>query len=220
MFFENVEVAGVANAIRGMRNPMMSHDKSDTREKQMDYTMDDRVAVGPNDAELAMRLIRGGSPHRKFLRQIFVSVDICQMPLYMLIEFDTYQVGTTKDSSSTMHKIMSRPISENDFEEPETALGKAMLRDTVEGLNVCRDNYLLDKGDGKKLNAEEEFRDMKRMLPASYLYERITWTANYEVLANIWKWRHAHRLPVWHVFCTQFIEKLPHAEWILEAAKS
>lgn len=220
MFFENVEVAGVANAIRGMRNPMMSHDKSDTGLKQMDYTMDDRVAVGPNDAELAMRLIRGGSPHRKFLRQVFVSVDICQAPAYWMHEFATYKLGTTLDSSSTMHKIMSRPITEHDFEAPETDLGRAVLRDTIEALNICRDNYLLSKGDGKKLVAEEEFRDMKRMLPHSYLYERLTWTANYEVLANIWKWRHTHRLPVWHVFCTQFIEKLPHAEWILEAAKS
>lgn len=204
MNFENIEVAGIASALRGMRNPMMSHAK----------------ATPEADGELAMKLIRGGSPHRKFLRQVFVGVDICQAPSYFLTEFSTYKIGTTLDCSSTMHKIMSRPLTAEDFEDPETDLGRAVLGDMVQALNICRDNYLLDKGDGKTLDAEEKFRDMKRMLPHSYLYERLTWTANYEVLANIWKWRHAHRLPVWHHFCTQFIEKLPHAEWILEAAKS
>lgn len=198
--FENIEVAGVANALHGMRNPMMSHDRS----------------TPEADEELAMRLIRGGSPHRKFLRQVFVGVDICKAPSYWLHEFATYKVGTTLDCSSTMHKIMSRPLTADDFEAPETAIGRTVLGDVLQMLNLCRDGYVASESASE---GEGWFLDMKRMLPGSYLYERMTWTANYEVLANIWKWRHNHRLPVWRTFCTDFIEKLPHANWILEAAR-
>lgn len=235
MTFENITVAGTHNAILGMRNPMMSHSKSDTvlaNNPRVDGR-DGEVIIGPNDNDLATRLIRAGSPHRKFLRQIFVAVDICKAPAYWMHEFATYKVGTTLDCSSTMHKIMSRPLDASDFEPSSTPVGVYLLGDVIEALNVQRENYLTSKARAEQAEKEGrdevavaaraamecEFLDMKRMLPHSYLYERLTWTANYEVLVSIWKWRHNHRLPVWHTFCADFIEKLPHAEWILEAAR-
>jgi len=209
MTFENIEVAHILGAIRGMRNPMMSHAKSDSWSDVSGH-----VTIGPEDAKLARALIRGGKPHRKFLRQISVMVDICKAPAYWMHEFATYKVGTTLDCSSTMHKITSRPLTKDDFEMPETDLEKAHLGDVIEALNICRENYLLAKSEGNDLLAEMDFRALKRMLPHSYLYERLTWTCSYENLLDIWEWRHTHRLPVWHLFCEDFIEKLPYAGWI------
>jgi len=220
MTFENIEVSHMRHALRGMRNPMSGWAKSDTRENPVpldDGTTMPHVVVGESDAKLAETLIRGGAPHRKFMRQISVIVDICKAPAYWMHEFATYKVGTTLDCSSTMHKITSRPLTVEDFETPETDLERAVLGDTIQALNICRDNYMLAKGDGDDKEAEFYFRSMKRMLPHSYLYERLTWTCSYENLIEIWYWRHAHRLPAWHTFCKDFIEKLPHSEWITEA---
>lgn len=209
MTFENIEVSHLQHALRGMRNPMSGWDRSDTSEYGL---------VGPSDRKLAETLIKAGPPHRKFMRQISVIVDIVKMPAYLMHEFATYKVGTTADCSSTMHKITSRPLTAGDFEAPETDIENAMLGDTIQALNISRDNYLLAKGDGNVEEAERIFRSMKRMLPHSYLYERITWTCSYENLIEIWRWRHAHRLPAWHVFCKEFIEKLPYSEWIVDTA--
>jgi hypothetical protein len=172
--------------------------------------------VGESDRDLARRLIKAGAPHRKFMRQISVIVDICKMPAYIMHEFATYKVGTTADSSSTMHKITSRPLTLDDFEEPETDLETAQLRDTLYVLNMARENYHIAKGDGNTEEAERIFRSIKRMLPHSYLYERITWTCSYENLIEIWRWRRNHRLPAWHEFCEKFIAKLPYSEFITD----
>lgn len=206
MTFENVYVGNFQNALRGMRNPMSGWLKSDT----------DGICVGKEDQKLADRLVKAGSPHRKFLRQIFVGVDILKAPAYWLHEFATYKVGTTLDCSSTMHKLTSRPLGDLDFESPETDVERCELSHTIRALNKCRQFYLLAKDSGGTEEAERYFRMMKRTLPHSYLYERLTWTANYEVLRNIWKWRHNHRLPVWRQFCEEFIESLPGAkDWIV-----
>ena len=210
MEFINVEVSHMWHALRGMRNAMSGWDKSDTREN------DGLITVGESDRDLARRLIKAGAPHRKFMRQISVIVDICKMPAYLMHEFATYKVGTTADSSSTVHKITSRPLTLDDFEEPETHLEAIHLGDTIEALNVTRVNYLNAKGCGNLEEAEKLFRSMKRMLPHSYLYERITWTCSYENLIEIWRWRRNHRLPAWHEFCEKFIAKLPYAEFITE----
>lgn len=205
MTFENVYVGNFQNALRGMRNPMSGWMKSDT----------DGVVVGKEDQKLADRLVKAGPPHRKFLRQIFVSVDILKAPAYWMHEFATYKVGTTLDCSSTMHKLTSRPLEDGDFEIPESDVERCELTHTIQALNRCRQFYLLAKENGGTEEAERYFRMMKRVLPHSYLYERLTWTANYEVLRNIWKWRHNHRLPVWRQFCEDFIERLPGAKpWI------
>lgn len=211
MEFINIEVSHMAHALRGMRNAMSGWDKSDTRDN--DGWL---VVVGKSDRELAHRLIKAGAPHRKFMRQISVIVDICKMPAYFMHEFATYKVGTTADSSSTMHKITSRPLTLGDFEAPETELEKLQLEQVVRSLNIARDYYLRDKDAGDKEAAERHFRSMKRMLPHSYLYERITWTCSYENLIEIWRWRRNHRLPAWHEFCEKFIAKLPYSEFITD----
>ena len=211
MEFKNIEVSHIQHALRGMRNAMSGWDKSDTRDN--DGWL---VVVGKSDRDLARRLIKAGAPNRKFMRQISVIVDICKMPAYFMHEFATYKVGTTADSSSTMHKITSRDLTEDDFEAPETNLERMQLGDTISALNVFRASYLALKAAGKTEEAERVFRSMKRMLPHSYLYERITWTCSYENLIEIWRWRRNHRLPAWHEFCEKFIAKLPYSEFITE----
>jgi len=210
MEFKNVEVSHLQHALRGMRNAMSGWDKSDTLEAG------GAAVVGPSDRELARRLIKAGAPHRKFMRQISVIVDICKMPAYFMHEFATYKVGTTADSSSTMHKITSRPLTLDDFEAPETDLEKAQLDETLTSLNLAREQYVVAKEAGRTEEAEQIFRSIKRMLPHSYLYERITWTCSYENLIEIWRWRRNHRLPAWHEFCEKFIVRLPYSEFITE----
>ena len=211
MEFKNIEVSHMAHALRGMRNAMSGWDKSDTVDGDGSMPL-----VGPSDTDLARRLIKAGAPHRKFMRQISVIVDICKMPAYLMHEFATYKVGTTADSSSTTHKITSRDLTPDDFEEPETELERMQLMETINALNLARMRYLDAKAAGNKELAERVFRSMKRMLPHSYLYERITWTCSYENLIEIWRWRRNHRLPAWHEFCEKFIAKLPYSEFITE----
>lgn len=210
MEFKNIEVSHIQHALRGMRNAMSGWDKSDTREN------DGLIAVGESDRDLARRLTKAGAPHRKFMRQISVIVDILKMPAYLMHEFATYKVGTTADSSSTMHKITSRELTTDDFEAPETALERSQLMSAITALNIARTSYLAAKDAGNSVEAERIFRSMKRMLPHSYLYERITWTCSYENLIEIWRWRRNHRLPAWHEFCEDFIAKLPYQEFITE----
>lgn len=211
MEFKNIEVSHIQHALRGMRNAMSGWYKSDTVEGD-----DGSITVGESDYGLARRLIKAGAPHRKFMRQISVIVDICKMPAYFMHEFATYKVGTTADSSSTMHKITSRVLTPDDFEAPETDLEREQLAATINALNFTRKAYLAAKDEGDKEKAENYFRSMKRMLPHSYLYERITWTCSYENLIEIWRWRRNHRLPAWHEFCEKFIAKLPYSEFIIE----
>jgi len=224
MRFENVTVSNMECAFRGMRNPLMSHSLSDTKSGHY-WNMTDDVAaegghgswvpdLGPNDYDLARRLVAGGCPHRKFMRQIFVSVELCKFSVAWMVELDTYKVGTVLDCSSTMHKITSRDLTIEDFAAPETVLEGLHLDATIDALNTTRSRYLKKKATGRTEEAEKLFRAMKRMLPCGYLYERATWTGNYEVLANIYKWRHNHRLPEWRQFCTEFVERLPYAEFI------
>ena len=210
MEFKNIEVSHMRHALRGMRNAMSGWDKSDTGEN------DGMITVGESDRDLARRLIRAGAPHRKFMRQISVAVDICKMPAYLMHEFATYKVGTTADSSSTMHKLTSRPLTADDFEPPETAVERIHLGDAIAVLNTLREEYLTAKGEGRTEDAERLFRSMKRMLPHSYLYERVTWTCSYENLIEIWRWRRNHRLPAWREFCEKFIATLPYSEFITE----
>lgn len=216
MEFKNIEVSHLQHALRGMRNAMSGWDKSDTIVVDDDILHTTDTVVGTNDRDLAHRLIKAGAPHRKFMRQISVIVDICKMPAYFMHEFATYKVGTTADSSSTIHKLTSRPLTVGDFETPETEMEQLHLGDTIAVLNALREVYLAAKEEDDKERSERIFRSMKRMLPHSYLYERITWTCSYENLIEIWRWRRNHRLPAWHEFCEKFIAKLPCSEFITE----
>ena len=200
MNFSKTEVWGFEHAIRGMRNPMNSWDKSDSLiEAEYEYQLE----LGKNDLELAQKLIKAGSEHRKFLRQIFVSVDITA-PLYWWKEFDTYKVGTVANSTSTMHKLASTPITIDCFE-----CGEMIYQGTIAELEMNRLKYLetKDKNDWKKLIVN---------LPESWLQTR-TVTMNYENLLNMYHQRCAkpHKLTEWSVKFKEFVESLPYAKELI-----
>ena len=207
--FEKAEVWGFEHAIRGMRNPMNSWDRSDSYHIEGDC-VDGKFWVGDNDKDLMTRLIRGGAPHRKFLRQIFVSVDITA-PLYWWKEFDTYKVGTTANSCSTMHKIYAKKFELGDFshEHLELTYPRKWLDQTIHILNVEREKYLGTKD-------KSHWWQMIQMLPASYNQKR-TVTMTYENLLNMLEYRRGHKLDEWRGFC-DWILTLPHGSLLKEGA--
>ena len=226
---ENVEVVGWEAAIRGMRNPMNSWEKSDSLFLDADGDMYDICGnhapfygddngngsqIGKNDLDLMKRLHNAGKDHRKFVRMITVYSDILA-PLYWWKEFDTYKVGTVANSCSTMHKIHAKEFTLGDFscehlmdfEEKEklkfSPLGT--LQNTIDELNDCREVYLETKD-------RKYWWQMIQLLPSSYNQKR-TVMLNYEVLANMYHSRKAHKLDEWREFC-KFIETLPYSELI------
>lgn len=220
---ENTEVVGWEAAIRGMRNPMNSWEKSDSRFSLLDDCGDcthcnlrfdecNEQQIGPNDLDLMTRLRNAGTDHRKFMRMITVYLDITA-PLYWWKEFDTYKVGTVANSCSTMHKIADKEFTLDDFSYehlfdfcPNSDTDSmTVLRHTIGWLNCCREKYL-------KTKDKEDWWQMIQLLPSSYNQKR-TVMLNYEVLANIYKSRRNHKLDEWHTFC-DWIEKLPYSELI------
>ena len=211
---ENFEVLGWEHAIRGMRNPMNSWEKSDSN------FFDDSeghvcnicqghgsmslIEIGPNDYTLMKNLRNAGTDHRKFMRMITVYLDITG-PMYWWKEFDTYRVGVDKNSCSTMHKIHAKEFTLEDFscEKLYDPLGD--LRPIVDRLNVYRERYLETKD-------KNDWWQMIQLLPTSYNQKR-TVMLNYEALANIYKSRRNHKLDEWHTFC-DWIEELPYSELI------
>ena len=214
---EKTDVMNMENAIRGARNPMNSWDRSDSDwefvEDPSVINPNDQVlfVLGPNDLTLARKLIKAGSDHRKFLRQIFVSVDITA-PLYWWKEFDTYKVGTVANSCSTMHKIHAKEFSFDDFStEHLTGSSWITLDEIIEHLNWARESYI-------KTNDKIYWWQMIQLLPTSYNQLR-TCTLNYETLLNIYHARKNHKLDEWHTLC-DWIETLPYfKEMCLEGAK-
>ena len=205
---ENVEVMGWEHAIRGMRNPMNSWEKSDSGWEPQFDTVQGPVAgefiIGPNDYALMKNLRNAGTDHRKFMRMITVYLDITA-PLYWWKEFDTYKVGSVANSCSTMHKIHAKEFTLEDFscEKLYDPLGD--LRPIIDRLNVYRERYL-------KTKDKNDWWQMIQLLPTSYNQKR-TVMLNYEVLANIYKSRRNHKLDEWHTFC-DWIEELPYSELI------
>lgn len=198
--FENTEVCGIGHAIRGMRNPMNSWDKSDSYEDIIYNTF----KLGENDKGLAMKLSKAGTDHRKFLRMITVYADITA-PLYWWKEYDTYKVGTTANSCSTMHKLTAKEFTIEDFsfEDCDKWTKDVVCSCIINALNMNRLKYLETKD--KKL-----WRQMIQLLPTSYNQKR-TVMLNYEVLANIYKSRQGHKLKEWHEFI-EWIEELPYTD--------
>ena len=200
--FENVEVTGWEAAIRGMRNPMNSWDKSDSFFGCNDTSCYDcRVIgiegcdiepsyiIGPNDLDLMKRLRNAGTDHRKYLRMITVYVDITA-PLYWWKEFDTYKVGTVANSCSTMHKIAANVFTLEDFSTEHLIEGSLIgFEAFIDYLNTCREAYLETK-------EKKYWWQMIQLLPSSYNQKR-TVMMNYEVLANIYKSRKNHKLDEW-----------------------
>ena len=232
---ENFEVLGWEHAIRGMRNPMNSWEKSDSGWEPQFDTVQGPVAgefiIGPNDYTLMKNLRNAGTDHRKFMRMITVYLDITG-PLYWWKEFDTYKVGTVANSCSTMHKIAAKEFTLEDF-SCEHLIGNDIVRDllydkvmvpdeerdgnivnwtpidilefTIKALNIYRKAFL-------ETNNKKYWWQMIQLLPTSYNQKR-TVMLNYEVLANIYKSRRNHKLDEWHTFC-DWIEELPYSELI------
>lgn len=202
---ENVEVYGWKAAIMGMRNPMNSWDKSDTKFEGA-YGVIHTVNLGDNDRALAMKLVKAGPVHAKFRRMINVTFDIT-MPRYMAVEWDTYKVGTVCNSCSTMHKIHSKEFELDDFShEHLTGIWKEVLEDIIIHLNVARALYLETKD-------KTYWWQMIQLLPQSY-NQRRTVQLNYEVLAHMYHDRQAHKLDEWRDFC-DWIKTLPYSELII-----
>lgn len=217
---ENTETYGWEAAIRGMRNPKNSWDKSDSEWKY--YGGDSYKGIfeiGENDLDLMKRLRNAGTDHRKYLRMITVYCDITA-PLYWWKEYDTYKVGTVANSCSTMHKIHAKEFALNDFShEHLNSHAIEVLKKTIDELNNYRDFCVAWEGCGINLKKMYELSDRKdawwqmiQLLPSSYNQKR-TVELNYEVLANMYKSRNNHKLDEWHTFC-DWINTLPHSELI------
>ena len=195
---ERISVMNFENAVRGARNPMNSWTKSDSY-----YDDNGNYVLGENDLSLCKRLANAGSDHRKYLRQVFVTMDITA-PLYWWKEFDTYKVGTVANSCSTMHKIHSKPFEMSDFScDRMDEGGLAMMQSVIDYLEAERNKFVADQTD------RTPWHNIIQMLPTSYNQMR-TVTMNYEVLINMYYARKAHKLAEWHVLCDA-IADLPYA---------
>lgn len=195
---ERYEVMNIENAMRGARNPMNSWGRSDS-----DYNEDGLYILGNNDLDLGERLCRAGSDHRKFLRQIFVSVDITA-PLYWWKEYDTYKVGTTANSTSTMHKIHSKPFEMTDFSFDQ--MDEATL-EVMKIVNKQLEDLRIKFNDTKD---KTYWYSMIQLLPSSYNQMR-TCTMTYENLRSMYFARRNHKLDEWRSFC-KWVESLPYAD--------
>lgn len=234
MNFENTEVFNFESALRGMRNPLNSWSKGDSivydddtitenyQGKSLGINSPMKVYIGPNDLDLAQRLISSGPEHAKFLRQIFVSVDITA-PLYWWKEADTYKVGTTANSTSTMHKLTSYPITKEMFEfdsfpnrhfytddsgdgQPVKWYIEEEIEEFIWFLECLRQKYIETKN-------KSYWRALVQLLPQGWLQTR-TWTANYAILRNIYFQRKNHKLKEWHQFC-DWIKTLPYSKELI-----
>ena len=202
---ENIDVFNFEGAIRGMRNPMNSWDKSDSYHETFGHYI-----IGKNDLNLMRTLYNAGSEHRKYLRQIFVSMDITA-PLYWWKEFDTYKIGTTADSCSTMHKIHAKEFELDDFShEHLKPYAEHCLVETIKVLNDYRMAYHVALDDKK-----EAWWNMIQLLPSSYNQKR-TVTMTYENVVTMIKQRTGHKLDEWQNF-VKILKGLPYIEDIMNA---
>lgn len=226
MKFENIRVYNFENALRGMRNPLASWEKIDSEfgvrprvevpegaviTHEYENGLCEYAKIGPNDMGLAKRLIAGGSEHRKFLRQIFVTVDITA-PLYYFKEFDTYRIGVTENSTSTMHKLASTPITLDCFELGDYSPELDMIDDVPLGLRV--DSFIDDLEQMRQkylmTNDKRYWKELVRWLPNGWLQTR-TVTMNYENLLSMYHQRRNHKLTEWSIDFINFIKSLPYA---------
>lgn len=195
---ERISVMNLENAMRGARNPLNSWARSDSY-----YDENGQYILGENDLGLAKRLARAGSDHRKYLRQIFISVDVTA-PMYWWKEYDTYKVATVANSTSTMHKIHSKEFSRDDFSLDKLDEDSLAFFDTIIAkLEELRLKYVETKD-------KQYWYDIIQLLPSSYNQMR-TCSLNYETLINIYYARKGHKLDEWHTFC-DFIKTLPYAK--------
>ena len=200
---ERTSVMNLENAMRGARNPLNSWARSDSY-----YDDNHNYILGANDLSLAIRLRKAGSDHRKFIRQIFVTADITA-PLYWWKEYDTYKVATVANSTSTMHKIHSKPFELDDFSHDHlTPYAVKVLESMIKSLELYRERFVETKD-------KSDWYNMIQLLPSSYNQMR-TCTLNYETLVNIYYARRNHKLDEWHTFC-DWILTLPYGKEIIAA---
>lgn len=248
MKFDNIEVFNFESALRGMRNPKESWNRNDTKvvygkapESGDFYYMGNEsyVNVGPNDMRLAQSLILAGPEHAKFLRQIFVTVDITA-PLFWWKEFDTYKVGTAANSTSTMHKIASKPITKDMFEIADYDMTLPMIDPInlgvridcfIDDLEQLRQLYLMNIEKAKNLSpkskeykecirlARKYWKELIRWLPEGWLQTR-TVTMNYANLRNMRFQRRFHKLDEWAIDFMNFIDILPYAEEFIKIERN
>lgn len=227
MKFLHTETYGWRAAMHGMRSPLSSWQKSDSFWKEIPFSEDKEFCIGPNDKDLALRLIKAGPEHAKFLRQIYASVDIT-MSRFWWIEAATYRFGVEVQSTSTMHTIHKRPFVPSDFAISEMISEKwseadnfsdvggqtpmDALVDLCVTLNKCRDLYLSAKESGDNARAKMFWKQMILLLPQSYLQER-TVTFSYAALANICRQRKGHKLTEWAEFI-DWCHTLPNS-WLI-----
>lgn len=215
---ENIEVFNFEGAIRGMRNPMNSWDRSDSEWKiftpEYPNLSETEYVIGKNDLDLMRRLYKAGTEHRKYLRQIFVCMDITA-PLYWWKEADTYKVSTVANSCSTMHRIHAKEFNEDDFSHDKlinecdkpSLSPRGSLGHTIDCLNYARDKYLETKN-------KDWWWQMIQLLPSSYNQKR-TITMNYENVISMINQRSGHKLDEWNEF-VDILKQLPYVEDILE----
>lgn len=215
MKFENTEVFNFEGALRGMRNPLESWNKSDSGYGYSKSPL--KFVIGDNDIELAQKLIRAGEPHRKFLRQIFVSVDITA-PLYWWKEFDTYKIGTVANSTSTMHKLASTRITpdcfeKDDYEDVNFGTNKEPIftNEVWEMLLINLENLRQKYNETKD---KRYWKELIRLLPESWLQTR-TVTMNYENILNMVTYRQNHKLIEWSESFINWAKSLPYANEFL-----
>ena len=234
MKFENTEVCGFEHSFRGMRNPKNSWDRSDSgklywdgtwyHEELKNYFTEYGVNfyIGENDMKLAQTLIKAGNEHRKFMRQIFVSVDITA-PLYWWKEFDTYKVGTVANSTSTMHKLATTPITLDCFEIDDYDRNLSLADnpkddDGLDNISTFEEDiiYVLENIRQKYLETKDKryWKELVRWLPESWLQKR-TITMNYENVRNMYFQRRNHKLTEWSESFIKWVESLPYAEELI-----
>lgn len=197
MKFENTQVF-FGGALRGMRNPLESWDKSDS------YRAFYSQWIGPKDLELAQKLVKAGTDHSKFMRQIFVSTDIIA-PVYAINEWVTYKVGTTMNSTSMQHTLAKRPITREMFDFPEEAAPS--VDSFIKELEKLRIKY----NETKDYNL---FVMLRALMPMGFKY-RVTWSGNYQVLRNMYLARKNHKLPQWRIDFVNWVKTLSYGEELI-----
>jgi hypothetical protein len=236
MKIENIEVCGWRAAIRGMRNPMDSWDKSDSliglpyrdgpgrssdingaywNFREFDILCREYPHIGPNDLKLAKKLIKGGSEHRKFLRQIIIWCDLT-LPRYVWTELDTYKVATVRNSCSTMHKLGTRNLSQEDFEHP-------VPEDLLDAINIVCKKLRSAKASGNSAEMSSSRLWLKNILPEGFL-QKATYMMSYETALSMYHQRKNHRLPEWNKdnpesICS-FIHSLPYMKEFIDGTES
>ena len=196
---DNLEIYGIESAMRGMRNPMNSWHLNDTTD----------IYIGDNDLKLLQQLVKAGTDHRKVLRQMVISCDITA-PLYWWKEFDTYKVGVTVNSQSTMHKLCSRPLTVHDFSFEDMHDDEFIVNIVLDNLNARIMDYKADMKQNKGL-----WRTIIQLLPSAYNQTR-TVTMNYENVLNMYKQRKNHKLSEWCDFCEYMYDNLDYCKLLVD----